>query len=135
MCVEQKGEERNNSLYIFFSCSRPLSQHQTITLHSEAGGSIDSIFSPPCVAVILKLLSGYIQTGGGKMIVATSNANALGVITDTASFPIFLFFPACPTFSLDLLDMDQLHHLLADATFTPNALVLRATQGLLLTLN
>lgn len=89
----------------------------------------------PRVAVILKLLSGYIQTGGGKMMVATSNANALGVITDTASFPILLFFPACPTFFLNLLDVDQLHHLLAYATFTPNALALRATQGLLLTLN
>lgn len=89
----------------------------------------------PSVAVILKLLSGYIQTGGGKMMVATSNANALGVITDTASFPILLFFPVCPGYFLNLLDVDQLHHLLAYTTFTPNALTLRATHGLLLTLN
>lgn len=52
--VEQKGEERNRPPphthtppYIFSSCSRLMSQHQTITLHSEAGGSIDSIFSTP----------------------------------------------------------------------------------------
>lgn len=89
----------------------------------------------PRVAVILKLLSGYIQTGGGKMMVATSNANAPGVITDTASFPILLFFPACPAFFLNLFDVDQLHHLLAYTTFTPKALALHATQGLLLTLN
>lgn len=37
--MEWRGEERKDS--------RPLSQHQKITLHSEAGGSIDSILPPP----------------------------------------------------------------------------------------
>ena len=32
----------------FFSHFHPMSQHQTLTLLSKAGGSIDSIFSPPC---------------------------------------------------------------------------------------
>lgn len=68
-------------------------------------------------------------------MVATSKANALGVITDTATFPFLLFFPACPAFFLNLLDVDQLHHLLVYAAFTPNALAVRATQDLLLTLN
>lgn len=83
------------------SCSHPMSRHQTITLHSEAGGSIDSISPPPPpnsstrptdVAVILKLHSGYIVPRGGKMTVATSNTNVLGVITDTASFSFLLIF-------------------------------------------
>lgn len=35
-------------IYSFFSRSHSMSQHQTLTLLSKAGGSIDSIFSPPC---------------------------------------------------------------------------------------
>lgn len=34
--------------FFLFSHSHPMSQHQTLTLLSKAGGSIDSIFSPPC---------------------------------------------------------------------------------------
>lgn len=35
-------------IFLVFSHSHPMSQHQTLTLLSKAGGSIDSIFSPPC---------------------------------------------------------------------------------------
>lgn len=46
----RRGKRATVSAYIFFffSCFHPMSQHQTLTLLSKAGGSIDSIFSSPC---------------------------------------------------------------------------------------
>lgn len=49
---EGEGWEGESDCFLvhifFFSHSHPMSQHQTLTLLSKAGGSIDSIFSPPC---------------------------------------------------------------------------------------
>lgn len=106
---EREREKESDCFLVhifFFSHSRPMSQHQTLTLLSKAGGSIDSIFSPPCCCdpetALWQDLDTRRENDGGdikrKRVVDNNSLHSL--FLSYFFFPPFL--PACPP-SLPLL--------------------------------
>lgn len=102
--------------FFFFLRSRPMSQHQTITLLSKAGGSIDSIFSTLCcldpkTALWLNLDSQTESDGGNikrKHVVDNNRRILLSLV-----FPPFLQArpPSFPSPSDVMHAMSNMHML------------------------
>lgn len=135
---ESKGEKKNEgegwrerrtvSLYIFFFFSHPMSQHQTLTLLSKAGGSIDSIFSPPCccdpeTALWLDLDTRRENDGGNIKRKRVADNNAASSLF-LSCFYALLTGP--PSLFPELPRHDTCHELHAYVVVTPNAKQLMA---------
>ncbi len=119
-------------IFFFFSHSHPMSQHQTLTLLSKAGGSIDSIFSPPCccdpeTALWLDLDTRRENDGGNikrKRVVDNNRHSPL-------SLSLLFFLPSYrpnlpPSLFPEPPRHDTCHELHAYVVVTPNAKQLMA---------
>lgn len=119
------GNERNVSLYIFFLCCRPMSQHQTITLLSKADGSVDPIFSLPCCcdpeSALWLDLDAQRENDGSNIKRKHVGDNRRSTILPLSLSCFFL-----PSFFPEPLRHDTCHELRACTAVTPNAKQLMA---------
>lgn len=120
------------SSYIFFFFSHPMSQHQTLTLLSKAGGSIDSIFSPPCccdpeTALWLDLDTRRENDGGNIKRKRVVDNNRHSLLSPSLLFFLPSYRPSLPpSLFPEPPRHDTCHELHAYVVVTPNAKQLMA---------